>query len=119
MKRLTAVAVLFVLASAAPGCQTLTGRTAQQHINDKWLLHETKGRIVARVPRALTAVNVDVNRSTVYLMGTVTTAEQKALAERIARDVDGVVDVVNHLEVDESKSASSPSASPSTGDVHR
>jgi len=116
MKRFTAVAVLLVSASAVSGCQTMTGRTAGQHFNDKWVLYETKGRIAAKIPRALTAMNVDVNRGTVYLIGTVTTAEEKVRAEQIARDVDGVVNVVNHLET---SSPSSPAASPSGGGVSR
>jgi osmotically-inducible protein OsmY len=113
MKRLAVVAVLVISASAVSGCQTLTGRTAGQHFNDKWVLHETKGRIAAQMPRALTAMNVDVNRGTVYLIGTVATPEQKLRAEQIARDVDGVVNVVNHLETESS------SASPSTGPASR
>lgn len=117
MKRLTAVAVLLLFASALSGCQSMTGRTAGQHINDKWLLHETKGRIAAQIPRALTAMNVDVNRGTVYLMGTVATPEQKVRAEQIARDVDGVLDVVNHLETE--STSSPPSASPSSGGASR
>jgi hyperosmotically inducible periplasmic protein len=116
MNRLTAVAAVLLFASAVAlaGCQTLTGRTAREYIDDKWALHETKGRIAAQNLRALTAVNVDVNRGTVYLMGTVATPEQKVLAEQIARDVEGVRYVVNHLEV-ESELASSPSASPPAG----
>lgn len=117
MNRSTAIAVLLLLASASSGCQTITGRTARQHFNDKWLLHETKGRIAAQIPRALTAMNVDVNRGTVYLIGTVATPEQKARAEQIARDVDGVVNVVNHLETE--STSSPPSASPSTGGTQR
>jgi osmotically-inducible protein OsmY len=66
------------------------------------------------MPRALTAMNVDVNRGTVYLIGTVRTPEQKARAEEIARDVNGVVNVVNHLETE-----SLPSASPPTGGARR
>jgi hyperosmotically inducible protein len=111
MNRLTAIAAILLFASAVAGCQTLTGRTAREYIDDKWALHETKGRIAAQSLRTLTAVNVDVNRGTVYLMGTVTTPEQKVLAEQIARDVEGVHHVVNHLEVE----SSSPSASPSSG----
>jgi hyperosmotically inducible periplasmic protein len=117
MKRLTAVAVLLFSASAVSGCQTMTGRTAGQHFNDKWVLHETKGRIAAQIPRALTAMNVDVNRGTVYLIGTVATPEQKVRAEQIARDVDGVVNVVNHLETESTSSL--PSASPRTGGASR
>ena len=117
MKRLTAVAVLVLFASALSGCQTMTGRTARQHFNDKWLLHETKGRIAAQIPRALTAMNVDVNGGIVYLIGTVATPEQKVRAEQIARDVDGVLTVVNHLET--GSTSSLPSASPTTGGASR
>lgn len=110
MKGLTALAVILVTASAVVGCQTLTGRPAGQHMKDKWLLQETKGRIAADNLRALTAVNVDVNRGTVYLIGTVGTAEQKARAEQIARRVDGVADVVTHLVVEaEAPSPARPS----------
>jgi hyperosmotically inducible periplasmic protein len=117
MKRLAAVAVLLLSASAVSGCQTMTGRTAGQHFNDKWVLHETKGRIAAQIPRALTAMNVDVNRGTVYLIGTVATADQKVRAEQIARDVDGVVNVVNHLETESTLSL--PAASPPAGGASR
>ena len=86
MKRLTAVAVLLLFASALSGCQTMTGRTAWQHFNDTWLVHETRGRIAAPIPRALPATNVDVNRGTEYLMGIVPPPEQKVRAEQIARD---------------------------------
>jgi hyperosmotically inducible periplasmic protein len=116
MNRVTAVVAIVLCASAIAGCQTLTGRTARQHIDDKWVLHETKGRIAAQNLRGLTAVNVDVNRGTVYLVGTVVTPEQKIRAEEIARDVDGVRHVVNHLEVETS---SLPSASPSSGAAGR
>jgi hyperosmotically inducible periplasmic protein len=115
MNRLTAVATILLFASAVAGCQTLTGRTAREYIDDKWALHETKGRIAAQNLRALTAVNVDVNRGTVYLMGIVATPEQKVRAEEIARDVDGVREVVNHLEIE----TESASASPTTGAPNR
>ena len=116
MRRSNAIAIVLLFAGAVSGCQTVTGRSAGQHFTDKWILYETKGRIAAQIPRALTAMNVDVNRSTVYLIGTVATPEQKARAEEIARDVDGVRNVVNHLET---ASTSSPSASPSSGGATR
>ena len=117
MKPVVAVAGLLLCASAVSGCQTLTGRSASQHFTDKRLLHETKGRISAQIPRALTAMNVDVHRGTVYLIGTVSTPEDKARAEQIARDVNGVVNVVNHLQAESTSSAGS--ASPSEGAASR
>ena len=112
MKRFNVFAVFALSASVLAGCQTMTGRTAGEHFTDKWLLYETKGRIAAQIPRALTAMNVDVDHRTVYLIGTVATEEQKARAEAIARDVDGVREVVNHLGTD---GAPTPSASPAGG----
>jgi hypothetical protein len=119
MKRMTAVAAILTIATVAAGCQTVTGKTARQHISDKWLTHEAKATIVASNPRALTAMNVDVNHGVVYLTGNVPTAEHKARAEQAARGVDGVRDVVNHLEVQTESTArqatmASPSASPAS-----
>ena len=47
------------------------------------------------------AHNIDVNteHGVVYLLGRVNSQREKEQAERIARSVDGVRDVVNHLEV--------------------
>ena len=84
MKAVAAISFVVMIAGVSTGCQTLTGRTAKEHFNDKWLTHETKATIVARNANALTAVDVDVNRGVVYLTGTVPTAEHKALAREIA-----------------------------------
>lgn len=103
-----ALSLVVMIASLATGCQTLTGRSAKEHFNDKWLTHETKATIVARNANALTAVDVDVNRGVVYLTGTVPTAEHKARAEQAARGVNGVRDVVSHLEVRQARPSSAP-----------
>ena len=47
----------------------------------------------------LTRVDVDTNRRTVYLNGTVDTPEQKAKAEQLAWQSKGVKSVVNNLQV--------------------
>jgi hyperosmotically inducible protein len=44
-------------------------------------------------------VNVDTSGGQVTLTGKVALAEQKAQAEKVARGVDGVKDVVNQLQV--------------------
>ena len=44
-------------------------------------------------------INVDVVNNVVTLRGTVDTAEQKAEAERVAKDTEGVKRVVNQLKV--------------------
>ena len=108
MKAMAALSLVVMIASLATGCQTLTGRSAQEHLNDNLLTHETKATIVARNANALTAVDVDVNRGVVYLTGTVPTAEHKARAEQAARGVNGVRDVVSHLEVRQARPSSAP-----------
>jgi hypothetical protein len=117
MKRMI---VVLAVATLSMGCQTLTGKPARQHITDKWLTNETKATIVAASPRALTAVDVDVNYGVVYLTGNIPTAGQKARIERAASRVDGVRDVISHVRVQSESAAASPSASPRTGVVeHR
>jgi osmotically-inducible protein OsmY len=108
MKAVAAISFVVMIAGVSTGCQTLTGRTAKEHFNDKWLTHETKATIVARNANALTAVDVDVNRGVVYLTGTVPTAEHKARAEQAARGVNGVRDVVSHLQVRQPQPSSAP-----------
>lgn len=108
MKAMAALSFAVMIATVSTGCQTLTGRTAKEHFNDKWITHETKATIVARNANALTAVDVDVNRGVVYLTGTVPTAEHKARAEQAARGVNGVRDVVSHLEVRQARPSSAP-----------
>jgi osmotically-inducible protein OsmY len=58
-----------------------------------------KTKLVAEKASNLTRVDVDTNRGTVYLNGSVETTEQKAQAERLAWQAKGVKAVVNNLQV--------------------
>ena len=60
---------------------------------------EVKARLVAQKNANLTRLGVVSSDYTVYLSGTVASAEQKALAESIAGGVKGVKRVVNTLRV--------------------
>lgn len=90
-----ALAVLMALA----GCQSLTGKTAGENIDDATITASVKSKLVADKPANLTRVDVDTNNRTVYLNGTVETAEQKAKAEQLAWQAKGVKNVVNNLQV--------------------
>lgn len=90
-----ALAVLMALA----GCQSLTGKTAGENIDDATITASVKSKLVADKPANLTRVDVDTNNATVYLNGTVETAEQKAKAEQLAWQAKGVKNVVNNLQV--------------------
>jgi len=94
----TLVVALTVLTALA-GCQSLTGKTAGENIDDATITASVKSKLVADKLANLTRVDVDTDNRTVYLNGTVETAEQKAKAEQLAWQAKGVKNVVNNLQV--------------------
>src|SRR5688572_11509751 len=88
-----AVAVLFVAE-----CQA-GGRTPGETVSDATITAAVKAKLTADTASNLVKVNVDTTKGTVYLKGSVQTAEQKARAEELARGTRGVQTVVNSLEV--------------------
>lgn len=99
MKRMvnSFVAVLFVLSLA--GCQSMTGKTAGQNIDDSTLTARVKTKLVSEKAANFTRIDVDTNNGIVYLNGVVPDARQKAKAEDLARDTNGVKKVINNLQV--------------------
>ena len=93
------IAVVLVIVLAAGACQSMTGKTAGQNIDDATITAGVKSRLVADRAANLTRVDVDTNNGTVYLNGTVDTPEQKAKAEQLAWQAKGVRSVVNNLQV--------------------
>jgi hyperosmotically inducible protein len=90
-------AVLFVVSLA--GCQAMTGKTAGQNVDDATLTARVKTKLVSEKAANLTRINVDTNDGIVYLNGSVQNAQQKAKAEDLARQTDGVKKVINNLQV--------------------
>ena len=93
------IAVFLMILSVLAGCQTLTGKSAGENIDDATITASVKSKLVAEKATNLTRVDVDTNRGTVYLNGSVETAEQKARAEQLAWQAKGVKAVVNNLQV--------------------
>ena len=94
------VAVFLVIFGVlAAGCGSTTGRSIGENIDDKTILASVKTKLVAEKPSNLTRVDVDVTNGTVYLNGSVDSAEQKTRAEQLAQSVKGVKSVVNNLQV--------------------
>jgi osmotically-inducible protein OsmY len=60
---------------------------------------EVKARLVAQKDANLTRLGVVSREATVYLSGTVESADQKVRAEGVTKEVSGVKRVVNALEV--------------------
>jgi hyperosmotically inducible protein len=128
-RALTSLSVLLVPLALSTGCQTMTGKSFGQNIDDRAITAGVKTRLIADRARNLTSIDVDTNQGIVYLTGNVATAAQKTDAERIARSVNGVERVVNNLMTEPHAVGSAPpatapggkssavSASPTTGAV--
>jgi len=93
---------LFVVGGAAAiptveGCHT--NQSVGSQVSDSSITATVKSKMIA--DGDVKAHNIDVNteHGVVYLLGRVNSQHEKEQAERIARSVDGVRDVVNHLEV--------------------
>jgi len=89
------VLVQFLLA----GCTTLTGETAGQSIDDTVLTSEIKARLGDEKLINTTRISVKTERGVVYLTGAVGTSAERNKAISIAKNVKGVREVVDHLEV--------------------
>jgi osmotically-inducible protein OsmY len=111
--RLKSLGVILVIAMVAVGCRSMTGRSLGQNIDDKTITASVKAKLVGEKASNLTRVGVDTVNGTVYLTGTVDTPDQKARAEQVAREVKGVTDVVNNIQVASASAGGSPQTSTS------
>jgi hyperosmotically inducible periplasmic protein len=96
---LRTISVLMLLVLATTACQSMTGKSAGTNIDDTTITATVKAKLVADKAANLTRVDVDTNNGTVYLNGTVGSAEQKVKAEQLAWQAKGVKSVVNNLQV--------------------
>ena len=96
---LTAFALVIVAALTLAACQSMTGKTVGENVDDATITSEVKAKLAAEKISTLTKIGVDTERRTVYLTGTVDTPEMRAKAEEIARGVKHVAGVVNNLTV--------------------
>jgi osmotically-inducible protein OsmY len=68
-------------------------------LDDAWIHTKIVAKLIANSTTPERKINVDVVKNVVTLRGTVDTAEEKAAAEKTAKDTDGVTKVVNQLKV--------------------
>jgi hyperosmotically inducible periplasmic protein len=99
LKTLTALTIVAMLAIAMTACTSMTGKTAGENVDDATITTEVKSKLAAEKVSTLTKIEVDTQRRTVYLNGTVDTPEMRRRAEEIARGVKHVSSVVNNLTV--------------------
>ena len=98
-RAVNALGVAVVALALVAGCQSLTGKSAGTNVDDSAVTASVKTKLVADKAANLTRIDVDTNRGTVYLTGSVDTAEQKARAEQLAWRASGVKGVGNNLQV--------------------
>jgi osmotically-inducible protein OsmY len=76
-----------------------TGDNIGASLDDAWIHTKIVAKLIGNTTTPERKINVDVVNNMVTLRGTVDTAEQKAEAERVAKDTEGVKRVVNQLKV--------------------
>lgn len=98
-KNLRLLAIIMGLLGMLAGCQAMTGQTLGQNIDDTTLTTSVKTQLARDKIGSLTRVSVDTYNGVVTLTGVVTSPQEKARAEEIAKGVNGVRDVNNNLQV--------------------
>jgi len=93
------VLVLTLLVSVTAGCTTMTGKSAGANVDDAMITATVKEKLAAEKISTLTKIDVDTNKGTVYLTGNVASEDLRVKATQIARQVNGVNEVVNNLKV--------------------
>ena len=91
--------VLVTVLAVTAGCTAMTGKSAGTNVDDATITASVKSKLAAEKVATLTKVDVDTNKGTVYLTGNVENAAVKARATEVARQVDGVREVVNNLKL--------------------
>jgi osmotically-inducible protein OsmY len=81
------------------GCQSMTGKTAGENVSDASISTAVQSKLTSDRVSNFTRVDVDTERGVVNLSGVVQSAEQKARASELARQVNGVKRVNNNLQV--------------------
>jgi hyperosmotically inducible protein len=76
-----------------------TGEKLGDSLDDAWIHTKLAAKFISDGDTPGTKINVDVVNNVVTLRGMVDTAEQRAEAERIAMNTEGVKRVVNQLKV--------------------
>ena len=99
MNRTIMVGILGVSLLILTACQATTGKTTSQTIDDARLTASVQGKLTADKLSNFSRINVDTDRSVVTLNGVVRTVEEKSRAEDLARQVTGVTNVNNNLQI--------------------
>ena len=90
---------VLALLGALSGCQSTTGKTASQTMSDASISTAVQTKLTSDRLSNFPRIDVDTERGIVNLSGVVETEAQRARAERLAHQVEGVVRVNNNLQI--------------------
>jgi translation initiation factor IF-1 len=90
---------VLVILGALGGCQSTTGKTAGQTMSDASITTAVQTKLTRDRLSNFPRIDVDTERGVVNLSGVVETEAQRAQAERLAHQVEGVVRVNNNLQI--------------------
>lgn len=98
-RALSVMALVAMFGMTVVGCQATTGKTGGETVSDASISTMVQSKLTADRVSNFTRVDVDTERGVVNLSGVVQSAEQKAKAAEIARQVNGVKRVNNNLQI--------------------
>jgi len=99
MNRLFTGSILGLTVIVLTACESMTGKTAGQNIDDAALTASVQAKLTKDKLSNFSRINVDTDRNVVSLNGVVQTVEDKSRAEDLARQVAGVRNVNNNLQI--------------------
>lgn len=97
---LSLAAALIATVGATSGCAVARDQqTAGSYIDDAALTTRVKAKFAADPTVSAMAISVETLKGTVQLAGFAKSADEKAMAEKLARETSGVVAVRNDIAV--------------------
>lgn len=98
IRHLTRFILAFAMLSLV-GCQSTTGKTAGQTIDDASITTAVQAKLSSDRLSNFSRIDVDTERGVVTLNGVVKSAEQKMRVVELTRQVAGVRTVNNNLQI--------------------
>ena len=102
MYRTMMVGFLGISLMALTACESMTGKTTGQTIDDATVTASVQGKLMNDKLSNFSRIDVDTERSVVTLNGVVRSVAEKSRAEELALQVAGVRTVNNNLQIQSS-----------------
>ena len=113
MNRLFTGSILGLTIIVFTACESMTGKTAGQSVDDATVTASVQAKLTRDKLLNFSRINVDTDQNVVSLNGVVQTMEEKSRAEDLARQVAGVRDVNNNLQIQPLTDSMASEAEPS------